>query len=332
MARLSAVKERSAPANFSNRFGVLGDVGGDDEAIRMIMMRRVAALTLAAALVVAGTGPMAAPLPAAQAQLFGISERQEIQIGREVERQLARKPGFVNDPALTQQVTALGLKLAHVSERPNLPWTYHILNDTGVNAIAAPGGFIFVTRGLLGFVRSQDELAFVIGHETTHVAHRHAVDLAKKDMELQFGAVIVSQILLGGNFLAYQLAQVGRMMLDAKYSRDKEFEADHYGVIFAQKAGFDPTASILFFDRLRQQEKSNASLARAFEDHPETPARIAAICTELGQMGYRVACPVTPAPAAKQPPAPRPGAPAAPPMTVLPVSPLNPSPGGSDRN
>jgi predicted Zn-dependent protease len=248
------------------------------------------ALVLAAVLLPAVQAP-------ARAQLFGVSEQQEIQIGREVERQLARKPGFVNDPALTQYVTGIGLKLAKVSERPTLPWTYHVLQDTQVNALAAPGGFIFVTRGLLRFVQSDSELAFVLGHETTHVAHRHAVELAQRDMELQFGAVLLTQLIFGGNMTAFQLAQIGRALLDAKYSREKEMEADHFGVIYAQRAGYDPTASLQFFERLQKQEKQQPSLLHAFEDHPDTPARIAALCTELTQMGYHVACPVPPAPA-----------------------------------
>jgi len=247
------------------------------------------------------------PAPPAQAQLFGISERQEIQIGHEVERQLARKPGFVNEPQALENVRNIGLRLAKVSERPNLPWTYHILNDSGVNAVAAPGGFIFVTRGLLTFVQSQNELAFVIGHETTHVAHRHAVDLAQKDMEIQFGAILLTQLVFGGDLTAYQVTQLGRALIDAKYSRDKEFEADHYGVIYAQKAGFDPTAALAFFQRLQKEEKQQPALTHAFEDHPETPARIEAVRTELRQMGYQVqgptgeAAPPAPAPSAPQP-------------------------------
>src|SRR5215469_905817 len=222
----------------------------------MVSFRRIAILALAGLFVIAGTFPVAGPMPAADAALFSISEQQEIQIGREVEHQLAQKPGFVDDPGLTANLTEIGHKLAAVSERPNLPWTYHILKDSSVNALAAPGGYIFATRGLFGFVKSQDELAFVIGHETTHVAHRHAVDLAQKDMELQFGAVIVTQVLFGGSWPAYMLSQLGRNLIDAKFSRDKEYEADHYGVIFARKAGFDPTKSIDFFNRLRTQEKS----------------------------------------------------------------------------
>jgi len=275
---------------------------------RMRTARRTATVVLAV-LLAAAAWPEAGPVPAAQAALFSISEQQEIKIGREVEQQLERKPGFLDDPALTQNLSDVGRRLAAVSERPNLPWTYHILRDAGVNAIAAPGGFIFATRGLFGFIRSQDELAFVIGHETTHVAHRHAVELAQRDLELQFGAAILTQVVFGGSWPAAMLSNLGGQMVSAKFSRDKEYEADHYGVIYARKAGFDPTQSIAFFDRLRAQEKTQPGLAHAFEDHPDTSARIAALCTELSGFGYHVDCPVAPGPMTPAPPPPGSAAP-----------------------
>ncbi len=283
--------------------------------------RRITYLALAVVFACAASFPLAGPVPAAYAQLFGISEQQEIQIGREVESQLKSKPGFVSDPAETKHVTEIGLRLAHVSERPNLPWTYHILNDTQVNALAAPGGFIFVTSGLLKFVKSDNELAFVLGHETTHVAHRHAVDLAQKDMQLQFGALLIAQLLFGGNLTAVQLSQLGRALIDARYSREKEAEADHYGVIFAQKAGFDPTASLTFMERLQNFEGGSSSGLPWLASHPDTPSRVAALREELRQMGYQVpgASTSTSPPASQTPP------PVSTPSTPPPVSPAAPS-------
>jgi predicted Zn-dependent protease len=257
--------------------------------------------------VVVALAAFGVPCPA-NAQLFGISEQQEIQIGHEVERQMAQQYGFVNDQAQIQRVTTIGLKLAHVSERPNLPWTYHVIRGAVVNSFAAPGGFIFVTQGMLGFVKSDDELAFVLGHETTHVAHRHAVDLAQRDMELQLGAAIVTQVLFGGSLGAYELTQLGRALMDAKYSRDKEAEADHYGVIYMRKVGYNPLAALAFFQRLAASEKTQPNaFQHAFEDHPDTPARIAAIQTELHQMGYDVPLPAAPPPAPPGPTSPAPG-------------------------
>jgi predicted Zn-dependent protease len=230
------------------------------------------------------------PMPRARAQLLGMSEQQEIALGRQVEAEVARKPGFVSDPERTRYVSGIAIRLAKVSERPDLPWTYHIVRDGSVNAFAAPGGFIFVNRGLLAFVKSRDELAFVLGHETVHVAHRHAVKLAQRNMEVQFGAALLTQLVFGGSWTAYQLSQIATSLVGAKFSRDDEFEADHYGVIYARKAGFDPTASLTFFAHLQQVEKTQPSaLANAFEDHPDTPARIKALRSELQSMGYRVA-------------------------------------------
>jgi predicted Zn-dependent protease len=261
-------------------------------------------LTLVSAMLVAVLVPLAPPTPPAKAQVMGMSEEEEVKLGRKIEAQVAQKPGFVQDPGLTQYVAGIGLRLARVSERPNLPWTYHIVRDASVNAFAVPGGFIFVTRGLLRFVKSEDELGFVLGHETTHVAHRHAVDLAERDMELQVGAILITQLLFGGDRIAYALSQITRDLIDAKYSREKEFEADHYGVIFAKKAGFNPTASLTFFQRLQQLEgQQRQSLGGAFASHPLTAERMKAVHSELREMGYEVSGP------AGTPPAP-PAAPA----------------------
>lgn len=299
----------------------------------MTRTRRITSLALAVVVAGAASLPLLGPVPPAHAQLFSISEQEEIRIGREVEKQLARKPGFVNDPAETARVTKIAVRLAHVSERPDLPWTYHILNDSQVNALAAPGGFIFVTSGLLRFVKSDNELAFVLGHETTHVAHRHAVDLAQKDMELQFGAMLLVQLVFGGNLTAYQLSQLGRALLDAKYSREKEAEADHFGVIFARKAGFDPTASLTFMERLQKTEKGPSGLPW-LASHPDTPSRVAALREELRQMGYQVAGPAPSTSSLSPESPPPPSGPAAPPaappsVTASPAPPpSSPSPVG----
>jgi predicted Zn-dependent protease len=280
----------------------------------------------AAAMAVAATLVLwTPPAPQAHAQFFGMSEGQEIQIGRQVETEVASKPGFVDDPGLTKYVAGLGLRLARVSERPTLPWTYHIVRDKSVNAFAAPGGFLFVDQGLLRFVKSEDELGFVLGHETTHVAHRHAVDLAQRDMELQFGAVLLTQFVFGGSLAAYQISQLARGLIDAKYSRDKEFEADRYGVIYARKAGFNPVASLVFFERLAALDKSQPGLTNAFESHPDTPDRIKALREQLHALGYQVAAP------ADAPPPPAWGTPTGPARATAAPSAAPARPVSSDR-
>jgi predicted Zn-dependent protease len=263
--------------------------------------------------------PLTLAVVPAHAQLFGMSEKHEIQLGRRVEAQIEKRYGFDSDPQSNERVAGLGMRLAAVSERPNLPWTYHIVRDASVNAFAVPGGFVFVTQGLMSFVNSDDELAFVLAHETTHIAHRHAVDLAERDMELQVGFILLTQLLFPGSAIAYQISQITRGLVDARFSRDKELEADHYGLIYAQKAGFDPAASIPFFERLQQLEKEPNGLGRAFANHPPTPDRIKAVRAELRQLGYEVAGPVDPSPP------PSPPSPSA--DLVAPADPVMPIPG-----
>jgi hypothetical protein len=220
-----------------------------------------------------------------------MSEQHEIFLGRQVEAQLASY--FADDPQDLQHVTDIGRRLAAVSERPDLPWTYHILRDPSVNAVAAPGGYIFVNQGLLRAVTSDDELAFVLGHETTHIAHHHTAARIERDMGVQIGAILFTAIFLHGNYAAYQVTQITRGLLNASYSRAQELEADHYGVIFAHQAGFDPRAAVSFFEHLQQFERGSAGVGRAFASHPPTADRIAAIQTQLAQMDVSVGVPQT---------------------------------------
>ena len=102
-----------------------------------------------------------------------VSESQEIQMGKEASQQTIQSIGLVNDPSLQAYVSAIGKRMAAASERPNLPWEFHVADDASVNAFALPGGFIFVTRGLLTYINNEAELATVVGHEIGHVTNRH---------------------------------------------------------------------------------------------------------------------------------------------------------------
>jgi len=108
-------------------------------------------------------------------ELSLVSEQQEIQMGQEGAQQVAQEIGLINDQALQQYVQGIGAAIAAKSERPNLPWTFRVVDDPSPNAFALPGGFIFVTRGLLGLMNNEAELASVVGHEIGHVTARHSV-------------------------------------------------------------------------------------------------------------------------------------------------------------
>ena len=137
-------------------------------------------------------------------ELSLVSEQQEIQMGQEGAQQVAQEIGLINDQALQQYVQGIGAAIAAKSERPNLPWTFRVVDDPSPNAFALPGGFIFVTRGLLGLMNNEAELASVVGHEIGHVTARHSVH--------QMSEQQVSQLALGvGAILSPTVAQFGNV-------------------------------------------------------------------------------------------------------------------------
>src|SRR6266540_5741347 len=147
-------------------------------------------LMFMAGLLAASTGLACARNPATGArQLSLISESREIQMGREYDQEVRSSLGLYPDSALQRYVQELGARLAARSERPNLPWTFHVVDDPVVNAFALPGGFIFVTRGILGHLRSEAQLAAVVGHEIGHVTARHTVSQITKSQLATLGLV-----------------------------------------------------------------------------------------------------------------------------------------------
>jgi predicted Zn-dependent protease len=113
-------------------------------------------------------------------ELSFVSEAQEIQMGQQLLAQSRQQTGFYDDPALAQYISGIGMRMAQASERPQLPWEFHLLDDPVVNAYAAPGGFIFITRGILAYMNSEAELAGVLGHEIGHVTARHSASQMSK--------------------------------------------------------------------------------------------------------------------------------------------------------
>ena len=164
-----------------------------------------------------------------QHQLSFISEQQEIQMGQQSDPEIVASMGLVPDQQVQSYVQQLGKRLAAASERPDLPWTFRVIDDPTVNAFAVPGGYVYVTRGLLTHITSEAQLAGVIGHEIGHVTARHSVNDMSKQQLAQIGlgvGMIVSPTLAAlGN-----LAASGMQVLFLKYSRDHENQADELGV------------------------------------------------------------------------------------------------------
>src|SRR5438034_8383158 len=176
-----------------------------------------------------------------QRQFSLMSEDQEIQIGQQQDPEVRREMGVYDDRALQQYVSDIGLRLARQSERPNLPWHFTIVDVPAINAFALPGGYIYITRGIMPFLDDEAELAGVLGHEIGHVTARHAAQQYSKstgaELGVLLGSIFVPEIRPFGG-----LAESGLGLLMLKYSRDDELQADELGVRYASRAGWDPAA------------------------------------------------------------------------------------------
>jgi predicted Zn-dependent protease len=179
-----------------------------------------------------------------------ISEAQEIEMGRRAEPQVLASFGEYPDEEWQTYVNDLGQELAAASERPQLPWAFHVLDDPLVNAFAYPGGYIYVTRGIMSYLASEAELATVIGHEIGHVTARHGADQMTKAQLTQAGLMLGSA--LGPEWARglSDYAQIGAGLLFLKFGRDDERQADELGLRYLLSAGYDARPSAGVFDML----------------------------------------------------------------------------------
>jgi predicted Zn-dependent protease len=192
-----------------------------------------------AALLVALFAAACAMNPATgQRELMMISESQEIAMGQEYDPQIVAQMGLYPDSALQRYIAGLGQRLAAQSERPNLPWTFRVIDDPVVNAFAVPGGFIYMTRGILAHFNSEAQLVAVLGHEIGHVTARHSAAQMSKQQLAQIGMVVGS--IASERFAQMSdLAGAGLGVLFLKYGRDDENEADALGLRYMKRTSHD---------------------------------------------------------------------------------------------
>ncbi len=209
------------------------------------------ALVLAAAvLLLAGAAASCAINPATGGrQLSLIGQGQEVQMGRQADAEIVRSMGLVEQPALQEEVQRLGARLAGLSERPDLPWTFRVVDDPVVNAFALPGGYIYVTRGILAHFASEAELAAVLGHELGHVTARHSVNQISK-MQLATLGLGVGALLEPELARFSDLTDMGMGLMFLKFGRDDERQADDLGLRYMTRAGYAPGAMVDVFGML----------------------------------------------------------------------------------
>jgi predicted Zn-dependent protease len=203
-----------------------------------------------------------------------MSEAQEISIGQENHPQILQEMGQYNDPELQRYVSDIGQKLAKSSERPNLPWTFTVVDQPVVNAFAVPGGFIYITRGILSYLDNEAQLVGVLGHEIGHVTARHSAQQYTRQMGGQLGLLAV------GIFVpaAQPFGEVGAQalgLLFLKYGREDELQSDSLGAKYAASNGWDPRAVPGFLATLsRLNEGSEKGIPNWLSTHPDPASRV----------------------------------------------------------
>jgi predicted Zn-dependent protease len=219
-----------------------------------------------------------------------VSETQEAQLGAEEHPKILAEFGgaYTEKPNLNTYVSQLGQKVAQNAERKDVKYTFTVLNSEEINAFALPGGYVYVTRGLLTLANNEAEVAGVLGHEIGHVNARHTAERMGKQQQASILATlgVAAATLLGGETagqLAQGVAQEGAETYLGQYSQNQEFEADSLGVRYLAKASYDPQAMASFLDSLNNETHleakvaGNEAAADAYsmkQSHPRTPDRV----------------------------------------------------------
>ncbi len=229
----------------------------------------VTALALAIATTACATNPVTG-----KRQMTLLSEAEELAIGQQMDADIRREMGVYDDAELQRYVDGIGQRLARSSHRPNLPWTFTIVDSPAINAFALPGGYIYLTRGLLAYLDDESELAGVIGHEIGHVTARHAAQAYTRQAQANIGLAILG-IFVPSTQPFTELGAAGLSVLFLKHGREQELEADRLGVEYGSGNGFDPTGVPRFLTTLaRVDAMSERGVPNWLSTHPDPGSRV----------------------------------------------------------
>ena len=199
----------------------------------------------------------------------GMDEKDEIAIGRDLAGQTLGAANLVYDRDVQLYVNRVGRWIASQSERADLPWRFGVINTASINAFAAPGGYILITRGLYELLENEAQLAGILGHEIGHVVRKHHIAAMQQGGLLSAGSrAVQAHTSVGrsavGSFAAPQVAEVFARGLD----KSAEYEADRLGVVLAARAGYSPLGLVEVLKKLRARSASDSTVALLFSTHP----------------------------------------------------------------
>lgn len=210
------------------------------------------------------------------------SQQDEVRIGREITGNLLGASPLVNDEALQQYVNRVGRWVASQSERPALPWHFGVIESEDINAFAAPGGYVILTKGLYRKLKNEAELAGVLGHEIGHVIKKHHLKLLQKSQLLNFGAGVLGDSIGKGNDSINKLIGSGAEVCARSLDKSAEYEADRIGVVLGARAGYDPYGLPEVLQEIGHVGKNDGSVALLFKTHPAPDDRLAQLGEAVG--------------------------------------------------
>lgn len=207
---------------------------------------------------------------------------EEITLGREIAGNLLGAVPLVKDAALQKYVNSVGRWVASQSERPELPWRFGVIESEDLNAFAAPGGYIMLTKGLYRKLQNEAQLAGVLGHEIAHVVKKHQLKVLQKQQLLNIGAGLLSDKYAKDNALISKAIGSGAEISARSLDKSAEYEADRLGLSYATRAGYEPYGLTDVLQTLGQSNTNDASVALLFKTHPHPDERLSALSESVG--------------------------------------------------
>lgn len=205
----------------------------------------------------------------------------EVRIGRQIAGNLLGASPLVKDARLQRYVNQVGRWVALQSERPDLPWQFGVIDSTDINAFSAPGGYVFITKGLYRKLNNESELAGVLGHEIAHVVRKHQLKILQQSQFIGLGAEALGRE-LNGQETIQNLIGSGAEIMARRLDKNAEFEADRIGLVLAARAGYDAYGLPAVLEEIGHVAPGDSSVALLFKTHPAPDVRFSMLSEAVG--------------------------------------------------
>ena len=210
------------------------------------------------------------------------SREEEIALGREITGSILGAAALVKDEALQKYVNQVGRWVASQSERADLPWKFGVIDSADLNAFAAPGGYVLITKGLYLSMSNESQLAGVLGHEIAHVVKKHQLKVLQKQQLVNVGSEWLKKQFGKKNKISDKLIGNGAEISSRSLDKDAEFEADRMGIVLATRAGYDTYGLPDVLQTIGQTNKTDSSVALLYKTHPSPDERLAKLAESAG--------------------------------------------------